>query len=226
MMGMGNGGFGFLNGDIQRGFDTAEITSKLDGINNGICSLGYDQLAQMNGINTNILQTGFGLQQAINNNTVANMQNTNALSTQLAECCCNQREATAQVRYDMATDTCAITNAINTAARDLNDSNCQNFRDLATMIQNGFNGLEKSQMLQQIAELQAKLNACDRDNALQAMGQYVVDQIRPTPRPTWNVPNPYNQCGFSQFANAAQTMQAFQALNNNNNQCGGCYQNC
>lgn len=199
--GGGNGGWNTtaIDASLQRGFDTAEITSKLDGINNGICSLGYDQLAQMNGINTNIMQTGFGLQQGLNANNIAQMQNTNALSTQLANCCCENREAIAQVRYDMATDTCAITNTINQAARDLQESNCQNFRDLSTQIQNGFNNLERNQMMQQISELQAKLNACDRDNALQAMGQYVVNQVRPTPIPSWNVPNPWVNYGYNGY---------------------------
>ena len=47
----GNGyGNGYTDAAIQRGFDNQAVVSKLDGINNGICSLGYDQLAQMNGI--------------------------------------------------------------------------------------------------------------------------------------------------------------------------------
>ena len=92
----GNGaGNGYTDAAIQRGFDNQAVLSKLDGINNGICSLGYDQLAQMNGINTNILQTGFGIQQAINADTVSGMQNTNAIQSTLtnmaaqnASCCC------------------------------------------------------------------------------------------------------------------------------------------
>lgn len=55
--------------------------NKLNGIEQGICSLGYDQ---MNGINTNILQTGFGLQNAIQQNTISGMQNANALQTQIS----------------------------------------------------------------------------------------------------------------------------------------------
>jgi hypothetical protein len=69
--------------DIQRGFDNSAVISKLDGINNGICDGFYavnnGMLTGFNGINTNIMQTGFGIQQAINADTVANMQNTNAL---------------------------------------------------------------------------------------------------------------------------------------------------
>lgn len=72
----GYGGFGgFGNGaggealqgyatqaDIQRGFDNSAVIGKLDRLGDGIASLGYDQLSQINGVNTNVMQTGFGLQ--------------------------------------------------------------------------------------------------------------------------------------------------------------------
>lgn len=98
--------------DIQRGFDNSAVISKLDGINNGICDGFYavnnGMLTGFNGINTNIMQTGFGIQQAINADTVANMQNTNALQAQLANCCCETREAIQGVNYNMAQNTCAL----------------------------------------------------------------------------------------------------------------------
>lgn len=83
----GNGnGTGYTDAAIQRGFDNQAVISKLDGISNGLCDGFYAVQTGMNGINTNILQTGFGIQQAINADTVANMQNTNALQSQLAQC--------------------------------------------------------------------------------------------------------------------------------------------
>lgn len=83
--GFGGNGGGALQGyatqaDIQRGFDTQAIVGKLDGITNGLCDGFYavnnSMLTGFNGINTNIMQTGYGIQQAINADTVANMQNT------------------------------------------------------------------------------------------------------------------------------------------------------
>ena len=95
--GGGFGGFGGNGGalqgyatqaDIQRGFDNSAVISKLDGISNGLCdgfyAMNNSMLTGFNGINTNIMQTGYGIQQAINADTVANMQNTNALQSQLA----------------------------------------------------------------------------------------------------------------------------------------------
>lgn len=139
-----NGGWGFGNngtpasvGDVQRGFDTQSILGKLDGITNGLCDGFYatntsilnaqngiqNSLCQgFNGVNTNIMQGNFGLQQAINNAAVANMQGQNALQSQLASCCCGIERAIDGVNYNIATNTCAITNQMNNNTRDIIDS--------------------------------------------------------------------------------------------------------
>lgn len=195
----GNGGSGtnYVVADVQRGFDNAGVISKLDAINSGICSLGYDQLAQMNGINTNIMQTGYGIMQAINGNTVANMQNTNALSTQLANCCCENRAAIAQVRYDMATDTCAITTAINNAAQNIIQNTNEKYRALhdeniqVILAQKDEKISEQASLIQSLNLAQSQAN----------QNNWLVSQLRPSPSPAYVVPNPF-------------------CCNNNNNGCG------
>lgn len=142
--GGGNGGAvpyvvgnSYTDASIQRGFDTQAILGKLDGINGGLCDGFYavntsilnaqsgiqNSLCQgFNGVNTNIMQGNFGLQQAINNAAVANMQGQNALQAQLASCCCDTQRAIDGVNYNMATNTCAITNQMNNNTRDIIDS--------------------------------------------------------------------------------------------------------
>ena len=207
----GGSGMGFTDAAIQRGFDNQTVIQKLDGLNAGVCSLGYDQLAQMNGINTNIMQRGFetqqainqlgvavmqdtfGLQQAINQNGVNNMMNTNSLSRQLDNCCCENRAALADIKYTMATDACALnTNVHQTGDAILNNQN-QGFQMLNQTIKDGFCKLEMSQKDQRIAELEAQLNKCDRDSALQGMSSYIINNLNPPPRPAWVVDNP-NGC--------------------------------
>lgn len=135
--GCGCGGTNAIDASIQRGFDTQSIIGKLDGINNGLCDGFYavntsilnaqsgiqNSLCQgFNGVNTNIMQGNFGLQQAINNASVANMQGQNALQSQLASCCCETQRAIDGVNYNMATNTCAITNQMNNNTRDIIES--------------------------------------------------------------------------------------------------------
>lgn len=136
LFGWGNNGFGngFGNGggyaataatqaDIQRGFDTQNIVGKLDGITSGLCDGFYAQnTALMNGfhgVDNAICNLGYQTQQGFNTTNVALMQGQNALQAQLADCCCQNREAISQVRFDMAQDTCALQNTMNTNTRDI-----------------------------------------------------------------------------------------------------------
>ena len=187
----GNGaGSGYTDAAIQRGFDNQAVVSKLDGINNGICSLGYDQLAQMNGINTNILQTGFGIQQAINADTVSGMQNTNAIQSTLtnmaaqnASCCCEtQRQIErgfADTNYNMATQACQTRQAIADSTRSILDYLCQ---DKIATLQAENNDLRR-------AASQDRQNAL-LTTAMTAQTNQIINAVNPTAIPAYVVPNP------------------------------------
>lgn len=205
--GNGFGGFGGTNGgvgsEIQRGFDNQAVVSKLDGITNGLCDGFYAVQNGMNGINTNILQTGFGIQQAINADTVANMQNTNALQSQLANCCCETREAIQGVNYNMAQNTCALQNTMNSNTRDIIDSQNAGFRSILDYL-----------CQDKIATLTAENNdlrraaSQDRQNALltsamSAQTNQIINAVNPSPIPAYTVPNPnaYYGCGCNTGCN-------------------------
>ena len=187
----GNGvGNGYTDAAIQRGFDNQAVVSKLDGINNGICSLGYDQLAQMNGINTNILQTGFGIQQAINADTVSGMQNTNAIQSTLtnmaaqnASCCCEtQRQIErgfADTNYNMATQACQTRQAIADSTRQVIDFLTQD--KIATLTAEN-NDLRR-------AASQDRQNAL-LTTAMTAQTNQIINAVNPTAIPAYVVPNP------------------------------------
>lgn len=110
MMGGGFGGFGGFGGgwgfngaaangaltraELQQGFDTQEITRKLDGITNGLSDGFYAQ-------NTTML-TGFrDVTAAVNEARFANQN-----------CCCELGRNIDSVKYEAAQNTCAITSAI------------------------------------------------------------------------------------------------------------------
>lgn len=188
--GFGNRGFGFGGGgggcgegcatsaDLQRGFDTQAVTNKLNGLENAFASLGYDQLAQMNGINSTVMQTGFGLQSSLDGGF-------NALGRQLADCCCENRAAIAQVRYDMATQACDLGHKIESVG--------QGIRDQITAIR-----LEDKN--DRIAELTQKLNMADLAASQAQQNAYLINQLKPCPTPAYVVANPNccyttNGCG-------------------------------
>ena len=197
--GFGGGANGGVGSEIQRGFDNQAVVSKLDGITNRLCDGFYAVQNGMNGINTNILQTGFGIQQAINADTVANMQNTNALQSQLANSCCETRESIQGVNYNMATNTCALQNTMNSNTRDIIDSQNAGTRAILDYLCN-----------EKISSLQAENNdlrravSQDRQNELlttqmAAQTQQIINAVRPTPVPSFPASNlygyAYNNCG-------------------------------
>ena len=182
-----NGGVG---SEIQRGFDNQAVVSKLDGITNGLCDGFYAMQNGMNGINTNILQTGFGIQQAINADTVANMQNTNALQSQLANCCCETREAIQGVNYNMAQNTCALQNTMNSNTRDIIDSQNAGTRAILDYLCN-----EKISSLQAENSELRRAASQDRQSALlttamSAQTQQIINAVNPSAIPAYVVPNP------------------------------------
>ena len=202
----GNNGGGYVataatQADIQRGFDNSAVISKLDGITNGLCDGFYavnnSMLTGFNGINTNIMQTGYGIQQAINADTIANMQNTNALQAQLANCCCETREAIQNVNYNMATNTCALQNTLNSNTRDIIDSQQAGTRAILDYL-----------CQDKIATLTAENNdlrraaSQDRQNALlttamTAQTNQILDAVRPTPVPAYPAASP---CGLGNWS--------------------------
>ena len=179
-----NGGIG---AEVQRGFDNQSVINKLNGLENGICSMGYDQLAQMNGLNTNIMQTGYGIQNGITQMGIAQMQDTNAISRQLADCCCENRQGQADIKYAMATDTCAITNAINQAAQQIMQNDNANYRQLHDE-QVAIQMQAKDAKIQEQASL---INSLNLAQSQANQNQYLVNTLRPCPVPAYQVQNPW-----------------------------------
>lgn len=192
--GMGSTAAAYTDSAIQRGFDNQAVISKLDGITNGLCDGFYavnnSMLTGFNGINTNIMQTGYGIQQAINADTIANMQNTNALQAQLANCCCETREAIQGVNYNMATNTCALQNTMNSNTRDIIDSQQAGTRAILDYLC----AKENADLRDKVQKLELSASQ-DRQNALlttamTAQTQQIVNSVNPTAVPACVVPNP------------------------------------
>lgn len=176
-----NSDFGFAGGALQRGFDNQSVINKLNGLENGICSLGYDQLAQMNGLNTNIMQTGFGITNAIQQAQNAAAMQFNQLSSQQQSCCCNIENLIAQAKYDRAADTCAITTAISQAAQNIIQNDNCNYRQLHDeMVEARI--AEKDEL---IANLRTQLSTCNLKSSQDDQTNYLLSQLLPQ-----------NNCGF------------------------------
>lgn len=210
--GYGFGGFGGMGGanspglqgiatraDINEGFALNDIQNGIRGIQQGICDSTYalnnTMQSGFNNANVAMLQGFNGVQQAINADTVANMQNTNALQTQLANCCCENREGQAQIRYDMATNTCALQNTMNNNTRDIIDNQNAGTREILNYLCQKENADLRAQVQKlELAASQSQQNAYITANQ-EAQTAELIRRINPMPVPAYTVPAPYAYTG-------------------------------
>ena len=138
--GFGGNGGGFMNADIQRGFDQSAVMSGVSGIQNSLTSgFGDIQTALCGGfagVNANI-SNGFAQNEIANNARqladmnrsfdaqVATMQGFNGLQGQLSQCCCDNRLATCQTQNLVQTEGAATRLAIQQQTQAILDKMCQ-----------------------------------------------------------------------------------------------------
>ena len=134
----GNGGF--MNADIQRGFDQSAVMTSVSGIQNTLTS-GFGDLQTalcggFAGVNANIsngfaqAEIGENARQMANMNRsfdaqVATMQGFNGLQSQLSQCCCENRLATVNTQNIVQTEGAATRLAIQQQTQAILDKMCQ-----------------------------------------------------------------------------------------------------
>ena len=187
LFGWGRNGFGNGSG-VADGYvlasDFSNIERKIDGVNSGVCDGFY-------AMNTGMLNGFAGVTQAVTsgfsqaelarcNQQAALMQQLNAMQMQSANCCCENRAAIAQVRYDMAAQACDTRNTVTTATRDIIDNQNQNSRAILDFLTQS--KLQDLQSANQELRLQA---------SQAAQNNYLISQLRPTPIPAYQSCNPW-----------------------------------
>ena len=186
-LGWGNNGWGNNGGNsggVVDGYvlssDFANIERKMDLINGGLCDGFY-------AVNNSLL-TGFGNAELSRcNQQAALMQQLNNMAMQAQECCCENRAAIAQVRYDMATQACDTRNTVQNTTRDIIDAmNC------------GFRSIDQRLTAQELAAKDAKIAEQNQQlfgyqlaASQAAQNNYLVSTLRPSPSPAYVVANPY-----------------------------------
>ena len=177
LFGWGRNGYGNNNGGVVDGYvltsDFASVERKLDAVNNGIC----DSTFALN----NAINGGFATAELSRaNQQAALMQQLNAMQMQSQECCCENRAAIAQVRYDMATQACDTRNTVQTAARDIVENANANSRAILDFLtQSKLQDLQSANQELRLAASQA------------AQNNYLISQLRPTPIPSYPSCNPW-----------------------------------
>ena len=174
----GNSG-GVVDGYVLTS-DFANVERKIESVNQGLCDGFYQQAQLVNGTNM-AMANGFAQAElSRSNQQAALMQQLNAMQMQAANCCCENRAAIAQVRYDMATQACDTRNTVQNATRDIIDANNQNSRAILDFLTQS-----------KLSDLQAENQGLKLAASQAAQNSYLVSQLRPSPIPAYTVQNPY-----------------------------------
>ena len=188
--GFGGGGNGVMDGYVLTS-DFANVERKIDSVNQGLCDGFYQQAQLVNGTNM-AMANGFAQAElSRSNQQAALMQQLNAMQMQAANCCCENRAAIAQVRYDMATQACDTRNTVNTAARDIIDNQNQNSRAILDFLTQS--KMQDLQSENQSLKLAASQAAQTSDIRNYVSGQFAY--YNPRPVPSFAVPAPYQFSG-------------------------------
>lgn len=233
----GGGGFGgqpiVVNdgngGSVQRGFDQAAVMSGINGVQSGVqnlstqlCNCCCDMQNTVNqgffGVQ-NALCNGFnGVEQSANARQMANMQTAfaaqtavaqgfNNVQSQLADCCCENRLATNDLRYTIATENCADRAAISDGIREVITNQTAGVQRILDQL-----CADKiDQKNEKIADLERQLT----------LANLATSQTRQTAEIQTNILNELRACPIPSMPVYGQT--PIFTCPNNNNGCGcGC----
>lgn len=168
-------GFGDVQNALCGGF--AGVNASINGAQNALAQQMYaNQIAD--------LERSFAAQ-------TANTQGMTTLQSQLAQCCCENRAATADLKYTVATENCAdrnqsmmntrdIIEAVNANGQKIQDKLCQ--LELDGVKQNYENRIAGMQNV--IDGLNAQVNASDRRVAMGEEIDALYNRLNNCPVPT------------------------------------------
>ena len=212
--GFGGGFGGGYGGGVGENYvlatDFATIERKLDSVNSGICDSTF---ALNNTINGNFRT----LDNAICNLGYQALQNTNAIQSQLADCCCGIKGEIKDVAYGNEKNSWTISKQISDCCCDLEKMNMQNRFDAQAYNCNTLQAIDKlgdriiDYMSAEKTQALRDENFALRLAASQAkQNEFLVERLNPNPcpSPAYVVPNP--NCCYQPVS-----------FNTCNNGCGG-----
>ena len=179
LFGFGGGGFGWGNGGnenvrdaVAYGFDINNLENGIRGLEHGICDGFYD-------MNTSLL-TGFG------DIAMGNMQNTNTITSQLANMAATQAQCCCETQRLLERGLCEVNYNILTQSNGNNNNGVRSILDFLTQ--------------DKISTLQAENQALRLTASQQAQNAFLIDQLgAKTPIPAYVVANPYASTGYAYY---------------------------
>ena len=168
---------------MQRGFDQAAVMSGITGVQSGVQNLST-QLCNCCADMNSTVNSGFAnAETAANARQIANMQQAfagqmamsqgfNQIGSQFSDCCCENRLASADLKYTIATENCADRAAISDGIRDIIENcNRNNQRILDQLCADKIDAKNEK-----IQDLERQLTAANLAASQIAQTAQIVDQ--------------------------------------------------
>ena len=197
------------NNDVQRGFDQQAVISGLNSVS--------DAVITGNAATQQALCNGFaGVEAGATNRQMANMQQMFSLQQQLAQCCCDNRLATAQTQALVQSENCEDRNALQRGITDILINGNANTQRIVDGMNAGFQGLSDKLCQLELDSYKQKLNdantrilslentaarAADRAAIIannEAQTAALENYLNPPARPAYIVQNP-NGCNCNSY---------------------------
>lgn len=169
------------------------LNNNFRGIDNAICTLGYQNQAGVNALSAQLAQCCCDTRAAIQDNTTSGVMNTNTLSRQISDCCCDMEKMNMQSRFDAQAYNCNTLQAID----KLGD------RIIDYMSNEKVQALRDENQALRLAASQSAQNAFITANQEAQTAELIRRLGRDCPVPAYVVPNPnccyqpfsFNNCG-------------------------------
>ena len=178
----GGNGFGFGNrggnyatqADLAAGFNNSAVLSSLNDIKIGQSQMQNFINQGFSGLNTSVLQGFHGVDNALCTLGYQNQQGFNALTHQIADCCCQTQRAIDSVNYNMAKNTC----------------------DIIRAGQDNTNAIIGWLTQEKIAALQSENAGLKAQISNDKQSAYLLNELKPCPIPAYLTCNPHAPYGL------------------------------
>lgn len=154
------GGNGGVQADMQRGFDQQATQSGIAALQSQVGNGFADAAIAACQGNANTVAAITGAKDAINGTLYANQnatnQQMNSLAMALQNCCCENRAATADLKYTVATEACADRAAVSNGVRDIIANQTANTNAIIQSNERGFQAVQDKLCQMEIDNLKSE----------------------------------------------------------------------
>ena len=194
---------------ISNGFRDQMLNTNIEGIQGAVNGIGTQLCNGFAGVNATVANGFAQAEIAANSRQMADMNQTFALQSALQNCCCENRAATADLKYTVATENCADRAAVSDAARDIVAAQKAGTQRILDQLcadkleqKNDIIAQLRSELMYARGQASQDVQTATIQAGQRTLANEIEQYVLPTPRPAYVVANPNcctPTCGCGSF---------------------------